>query len=332
VSGLILVYHRVAEPPSDPWGLCVTPANFAAHLAVLREMATPLPLADLVAAVTNGTAPPRAVAVTFDDGYADNLHAAAPLLAAGHVPATVFLASGAVASGCDFWWDTLDAAIFGQPALPERLTLRIAGAEQTWDLGSDRSWDDDTRRRHRRWRAWDPPWSARHELYSTIWNRLRPMQDEERDRVLQALLAWADAGDRAFAPSASAHRPLTADEVRVLVESPLVEAGAHTVTHPLLASLPPARQRAEVEESKRAIERIVGGAIAGFAYPYGSWNDATPAVVKEAGFAYACAANKGVVTAATDRFLLPRVQALDVDAGVLGAELDRWFGRETAIR
>jgi peptidoglycan/xylan/chitin deacetylase (PgdA/CDA1 family) len=331
VSGVILVYHRVAEPPSDPWGLCVTPASFAAHLAVLREVATPMPLGELVAAARNGTAPPRAVAVTFDDGYADNLHAAAPLLAAANVPATVFLASGGIASGRDFWWDTLDAAIFGQPVLPETLTLRIDGAEQTWDLRSDRSWDDDTRRRHQRWRAWDPPWSARHELYSSIWNRLRPMHEEDRDRVLHSLLAWADAGDRAVAPSVSAHRPLTADEVRVLVESPLVEVGAHTVTHPLLASMPPARQREEIEESKRAVERIVGGAISGFAYPYGSWNDATPPMVRAAGFDYACAAHGSVVTADTDRYLLPRVQALDVEAGVLRAELDRWFDQETAV-
>ena len=331
MSGLILVYHRVAEAQSDPWGLCVTPANFAAHLEVLREHATPLRLADLVAAIAAGTAPPRAVAVTFDDGYADNLHAAAPLLGAHGVPATVFLASGGVESGRDFWWDILDGVIFGRRTLPDALTLHLDGQEQTWDLGSDRWWDAGACQRHRTWRAWESPWSPRHELYSTLWNRLRPMTDDDRDRVLQALLEWADARDLGSTPSESVHRPLTTDEARELAGTALIDVGAHTVTHPLLASLPPPLQRAEIEQGKRAVEGIVGRTIAGFAYPYGSWSDVTPGMVSDAGFDYGCAANGALVQPATNRFLLPRVQALDVEAVALRAELDRWFGREPSV-
>ena len=106
---LVLVYHRVAKPRSDPWSLAVTPERFAEHLEVLRRHAVPLRLQQLSRALAKGaTLPGRAVVVTFDDGYADNLHNAKPLLERHDVPATIFLPSGFIGSEDGFWWDELD--------------------------------------------------------------------------------------------------------------------------------------------------------------------------------------------------------------------------------
>ena len=74
------MYHRVIEKDVDPWSLSVTPTNFAEHLMVLKRHAFPIPLKQLVKAHLDHDIPDRGTVVTFDDGYANNLFNAKPLL------------------------------------------------------------------------------------------------------------------------------------------------------------------------------------------------------------------------------------------------------------
>ncbi len=85
---VILLYHRVADLAQDPFGLAVAPAHFREHLSVIRRYSRPISLRQLLSELRNGKLPRRTVAVTFDDGYADNLYAAKPLLEQSDVPAT----------------------------------------------------------------------------------------------------------------------------------------------------------------------------------------------------------------------------------------------------
>src|SRR3569623_716342 len=87
----ILCYHRVFAPPRNRWGVAVTPAHFEEHLEYLHRNHTILPLLVLLARLEEGRVPDRAVVLTFDDGYADNLHTALPLLQRYGAPATVFV-------------------------------------------------------------------------------------------------------------------------------------------------------------------------------------------------------------------------------------------------
>src|SRR5689334_22252023 len=104
----ILLYHRVTNLETDPQLLAVTPENFAAHVEILRELTLPMRLPELVADVRAGKPLARsAVAVTFDDGYADNLDHAAPLLRDRQIPATVFVATAGLNNAAEFFWDDL---------------------------------------------------------------------------------------------------------------------------------------------------------------------------------------------------------------------------------
>ena len=93
-GGAILTYHRVAEPGSSPFGLSVSPAHFEAHLAYLSTRCRVMPLLEMARRLACDDLPPRSVAVTFDDGYVDNLRNARPLLERYEVPGTVFVATG----------------------------------------------------------------------------------------------------------------------------------------------------------------------------------------------------------------------------------------------
>ena len=114
-GGIVLAYHRVTTVAHDPHRLAVTPAHFAEHLDVITSQGVPMTLEAMVAAAQQGALPRRAVAVTFDDGYADNLQCAAPLLARAKVPATVFISTSACENGHQFWWDTSEPLATHRP-------------------------------------------------------------------------------------------------------------------------------------------------------------------------------------------------------------------------
>ena len=103
----ILMYHRIATPDVDPWGLSVSPERFAAHVQALRMHRTVLSMDAFVARIRSCDLPRDAVALTFDDGYSDNLCEAKPILEAADVPATVFLTTGRIGTEKEFWWDEL---------------------------------------------------------------------------------------------------------------------------------------------------------------------------------------------------------------------------------
>ena len=106
---LALNYHRIArvEPGGDFWGLSVSPENFASHLEILTRHFEIVDARSASLAAAAG-APGVHVLVTFDDGYADNLHEALPALQRNKVPAVIFLASGYVGRPY-FWWDAVEA-------------------------------------------------------------------------------------------------------------------------------------------------------------------------------------------------------------------------------
>jgi peptidoglycan/xylan/chitin deacetylase (PgdA/CDA1 family) len=237
----ILLYHRVEDLSRDPLGLAVRPAHFAEHLAVLADRSAPL---EDVAA---GRAAPGAVALTFDDGYADNLRHALPALASAGVQATLFVATGPVARAGGFWWDTVDRLLHEAPRGAGRPPLAVAIRDDI------RAWParEVGEREH-----------ARAALHG--WLQARPA--DEIASALEQLAAWAEA-DPAATPDRD--RALTVPELRELAAAGPFTLGAHTRSHRSLAPAPPQARREELASSGDDLAAWTGRRPTAVSYPFG---------------------------------------------------------------
>jgi peptidoglycan/xylan/chitin deacetylase (PgdA/CDA1 family) len=305
------MYHRIAEAACDPWDLAVRPELFDEQLDLIRRRRTPMALDDLVAGLAAGEAPSDAIAVTFDDGYADNLHTGLKVLERHGVAATVFLATGMLGRPGEYWWDELARLILTSQS-GTRLALDFAGRSIHVDI---RERGD---RRDLAWRAADPPETERQRAYHAVWRELRDLPFARVEIVMEEVRR-ATPGN---APDPLS-RPMTPAEAVQLASSGLVRLGAHTMTHPALLSLEPEVRREEILGSRRQCEALVGRPVSGFSYPHGEFDAQTAAMVQEAGFAWACAGGLHVAaTPGNDAFALPRVQALNWRAAGLARVLD----------
>jgi len=322
----ILIYHRVFEAAFDPQELCVSPAHFGDHLEILQAGYRVVPVTDLAEAARTGALERGMIAVTFDDGYADTLAFAKPALESHRVPATVFAVSGTLESEAIFWWDRLERVLLRPGRLPEVLSLGAGDETVHIQLGRWAHLGGDEFERLRGWVTSIPedP-TPRHTAYRAIWQRMRVLPHAEREELL--LVLESQAAD--LAPLPDGTRSLRTGELRELVASPFVEIGAHTVRHEVLAALPADRQRQEIEGSRAALAAALGRPVRTFSYPYGARSDYTPEtarLVREAGFACACANFHGLVRRGTDVFQLPRVVIRDWNGPTFARRLRIWMG------
>jgi peptidoglycan/xylan/chitin deacetylase (PgdA/CDA1 family) len=255
---LVLLYHRVAprEAP-DPYGQAVAPETFASHLEHLRRAYHVEALDRLVGQLPEGLHRDGTVAVSFDDGYADNLTRAYPIAAEQAVPMTVFVTVQPVLDRAPFWWDDLVSRL-GTPL--------------------------DRRR------------------YVALHDRLRQLPDDERRGRLDALGPASEVDPEA--------RPLTVTELQELTALPGVAVGAHTLTHPVLASLPPDGQLRELQDSRVRLEGLVGRPVELLAYPFGKRHDIsrqTRRLARSAGYAAAFTSTARAITPSSPRYGLGRL-------------------------
>lgn len=273
----VLTFHRVNDD-HDPFLPALPTAVFEARVAHIARHYRALTVEDLVGRMGAGRVPRNAVAITFDDGYRDNLTHAAPILARHGVPATIFLATGHIGSAEPTWFDRLAVAL--KTTWRDRLVL---DGEAPLPLTT----------RAERLRALDAGLA-----------RLKRAPDDERRRSLARILDWLGAPGLAAAKSSM----LTWDDVHAL-RGLGFSVGAHTVTHPILSRLAPEAAWSEISGAKAAIERALGEPVRAFAYPNGGpddYTETTTRLVREAGFTCAVTTRHGVNTADTPPLELRR--------------------------
>lgn len=287
----ILIYHRVV-PTHDPMRPYEpTVEVFDWQMRLLREQFSPLPLMQALDMQQSNSLPERAVCVTFDDGYADNERHALPVLQRHAIPATVFVSTGFL-NGGRMWNDSVIEA------------FRVAGGD-AFELGALEL--------------------GCHELGSFE----QRMQGAER--VITAI-KHRDPGDRmalvreieAKVDSLPGDLMMTDEQVRSLATAGIA-IGAHTVNHPILASVADDVARGEILDSKQYLESLLQDEVEVFAYPNGrpgqDYLATHPQMVKEMGFRAAVSTHWGASTPQSDRYQLPRFTPWDRQAARFAVRL-----------
>jgi peptidoglycan/xylan/chitin deacetylase (PgdA/CDA1 family) len=277
----ILIYHRILKDrdwmrPDEP-----TAEEFDLQMQILKRHFNVLPLREAVHKLKNGDLPKRTACITFDDGYADNLTVAQPILKRHGLPATVFVATGYLDGG-RMWNDTVVESLRHHTGDELDLSRLNLPAYPTGDR------------------------SLRREAAYDIIRRCKYMETGRREEIAESIALQAASKYDSLM--------LTTEQLLTLYREG-VEIGGHTESHPILSRVPLEQARQEIIQCKAKLQDIINKPLRLFAYPNGhpdkDFTRDHVAMVKQAGFEAAVTNQFGVSSARSDFFQLPRFTPWD---------------------
>jgi peptidoglycan/xylan/chitin deacetylase (PgdA/CDA1 family) len=245
----VLNYHRIDDPYRDGFdtfrpNVSATPSEFARQMDHVARFYNVISGDDLVSFIKNRRAlPPRALLITFDDGYLDNYINAYPVLKSRNLPAIIFLATNHIGSSAPFYWDFV-AYCFHHTKM-NSVELPHLGL-RTWHT-------EEVRER------------AVLEWIET----LKKISEQEKQK---AILRLPEILNVSIPSDAFARMMISWFHAREMSENG-IEMGAHTTSHPILTRVPLDVAAFEISRSKRHIEDELNKPVTSFAYPNGQASD-----------------------------------------------------------
>ncbi|MEP6583931.1 MAG: polysaccharide deacetylase family protein [Ginsengibacter sp.] len=316
------MYHRIGDSEADTWDIAVSPENLEEQLMVLKKTKKVVPLKSLVRGIRNKWIKKDSIAITFDDGYADNFYVAKPLLEKYQLPATFFIPSINIGQQKEFWWDELEQIILYTEKLPSSISITINDADIEVDLCEECILTAKNRLKQIAWKAYEqPPPTLRCKMFFAIWEALKPLNDEQQQDYLQTIRSWAGCTISAR----KEYQCMSIGELKKLAENKLFTIEAHSTTHPALAFHDKSFQEKELFENKRFLEDVASNKIETLAYPYGSYNTDTIKAAINAGFTSAFTTDEESVSYKTERFRIGRFQVKNEDSINFGKSIERWL-------
>ncbi len=274
----ILVYHRVHRQRDELYPREPDAQRFERMMRFVARTYHVMTLGDAARRLVRGDLPPRALVITFDDGYADNAEVALPILLRHGLVATFFISSGFLDGG-RMWNDSVVETI--RACRQRELDLS--------PLGLDRCVLAET--------------ADRRSVVARVLQRLKYLRLGEREQAVACLQTVCQV------PVLPSRLMLRSEQVRHLHRAGM-EIGAHTVNHPILTTLSAEEAEFEITAGRRRLEEIIESPVGVFAYPNGRPDkdyDATHvALLRRLGFDCAVTTAPGVSQRGSDLFQLPR--------------------------
>ncbi len=299
-SCAVLLYHRVTNLETDPQLLNVTPQHFDEQLSYLKKNHVVLPIDELLYNLESKKRfPKKCVALTFDDGYADNYLEALPILESHNMQALFYIATGTLHTDNEFWWDAVERIILLNENIP--LQNNFSLDEKVFDLKNL-----DTQKRF--------------QFYAQLLPLFRKMVAKQREEKIAELAAMFNS----LSPRAS-HRPMTFDELKKLSASKSAVIGAHTHMHPSLGALNYEKQLEEIKTSKDILENILSKKLVHFSFPFGTiadFNADTIEICTSIGFKMVAANFPYIVNRNSNIFHFPRFLVRDWNQQQFSASLN----------
>ncbi len=270
------MYHRVNDQKRDHHLLCIHPDSFRQQISYLKDNFEIVPLATWNRPRTSRK---TQVVITFDDGYADNLYQALPILEEFEAPFCLFVCTGPVEKQIELPTDRFDRVL--DAVISDRLEQEVC---PEWFLAGYTDLEQNRLKLHQRF------------------YRLSPYQREELLLPLETRLNISGQAREEY-------RPMTITELQKLASHPLAAIGSHTESHPCLASLSFADQKREISVARAKLQEWLGKSVDTFAYPYGKqidYNSDTIQVCREEKIEWAVTTRIGQLSRGGHPLELPR--------------------------
>jgi peptidoglycan/xylan/chitin deacetylase (PgdA/CDA1 family) len=274
----ILIFHRVLPQPDPLFPAEPFAERFEHLMAGVARSFDVLPLHQAVQKLAQGQLPPRALAITFDDGYADNHDIALPILQRLGLTATVYVSTGFLDGG-RMWNDSVIECL--RHTQKDRLDLSAWGLTTLPTVTA----------------------AQRRAAIDALLPIIKYKAPAEREVDIQRLHKLCGE------PALSSRLMMRSDDVRALHRAG-IGIGAHTVHHPILCSLPDVQAEQEIAQSRERLQDIVQAPVTQFAYPNGKhgrdYDDRHAAMCRRLGFTAAVATTQGVSRTGDDLYHLRR--------------------------
>ena len=270
--GVILTFHHVRPHPTDAFQpnalLSITPGHLETVLRTLGALGFDVVALDEVPARLAGDIGRPFAALTFDDGYRDNLVHAAPILRRHDAPWTMFVTADYASGTGRLWWLELEEVVRSS----DTVTLpRTSGAAHVLRTRT---------------------FAEKEAAFAAIYGELRAGSEPRLRQVLARLCDEASIDREALVRGLC----LGWDEIADLARDPRVAIGAHTISHPMLAKQDEAEARREIVGGRERIRERIGGKVKHLAYPVGDPGSAGPrefAAARDASYATAVTTRPG---------------------------------------
>ncbi|MEO5953111.1 MAG: polysaccharide deacetylase family protein [Chloroflexia bacterium] len=258
----VLAYHRISTPTSpesaylSPTLIDAYPDDFDANMRWLTKRYNVISGWQLVDALQEKKPlPPRAMMITFDDGYSCFLSTAVPILRKYKLPATLFVPTDYTSNPTrPFWWDTVYNAL----RITKRTRITIPSVA-TLSLNNQQE---------------------REAAYEALVGVIERTDADKVDQLVETIAETCD-----YKPSNEKQR-LDWQEVKALSEAGDITIGSHTRSHPILSRTTAQQMQEEIKGSWDDLSANLSRPLPLFAYPNGqayAINEANQQTVKQAG-------------------------------------------------